>query len=601
METSTTANSDESTTRFGIRKSLIWKLILPVPLAIAAVVAGIALWLDRTMEQNVEQAAIAQATVTVNQFKTLRGYYTRSVVKKALASGALKPSFNHETEPNGIPLPATLIHDLSKLLSKQGTRMSLFSAYPFPNRKERALDDFQSAAWEAITADPDKPFVRREVLDGKTYVRVGIADKMVAQACVNCHNSRPDTPKNDWKLGDVRGVLEVSRSIDDELAAGALVSREIAVAMAGGGAVVIALLVLISLGLIARPLKVLQGAMTELSDGDQSIDVPFAGRTDEIGDMSRTLDVFKSKMIEREQLQAEQGEAERRAMDEQRQRADRMEEIIATFDREVSTLLETVTGAATDMRGAAEAMSEVAHQTTEQTSTVAAATEEASANMQTIASASEELSASIEEISRQIGQSSEIAQNAVSEAGATNDKVQSLAEAADKIGEVVKLISDIAAQTNLLALNATIEAARAGDAGKGFAVVASEVKSLATQTGQATEEIAAQIAQIQEATGEAVGAIGGISGVIGQVHEISAEISSAINEQGSSTREIASNVAQAAAGTQDVTVNISQVSQAANETGQSASQVLKIADDLASQGTALRTQVDEFLKSIRAA
>src|SRR5262249_15463735 len=159
-----------------------------------------------------------------------------------------------------------------------------------------------------------------------------------------------------------------------------------------------------------------------------------------------------------------------------------------------------------------------------------------STNVQTVASAAEELNASIGEIGRQVTQSAQIAGKAVSEAERTQATVRSLADGAQKIGDVVKLINDIAGQTNLLALNATIEAARAGEAGKGFAVVASEVKSLATQTAKATEEIAAQIGAIQNATGDAVGAIDGIGKTIAELSHIATAIASAVEEQGAATR-----------------------------------------------------------------
>jgi methyl-accepting chemotaxis protein len=612
--------------RFSLPRSLVWKIILPVPLAIILGAVAMAVWLPSAMERNVEQSAIRAATETVNQFKTIRGYYTEKVVGKVVENGALKPTFDHESQKNTIPLPATMIHDLSKLLSAEGTRMSLFSAYPFPNRKERVLDDFQKEAWKAIIANPDKPFVRREVIDGKTTVRVGIADKMVAQGCVTCHNTRSDTPKNDWKMGDVRGVLEVSAAIDDQLAVGASMGRNLVIATVGFGTLIVALLVFLAIRSVGRPLGALKSAMVRLSDGDRESEIPLTGQRDEIGDMAQTVEFFKQSLIENERLQAERRNAETRAQEEERkreaerieaerkeveqrereaaerqERADRVEKLIGEFDSQVSVALNAVASAASQMQLSAQNMSASADQTNRQATTVAAASEEATTNVQTVASATEELSSSIAEISRQVAQSNQIAQNAIEEAKQTNAKVEGLAEAAQKIGDVVSLINDIASQTNLLALNATIEAARAGEAGKGFAVVASEVKSLATQTSRATEEIGAQIAAIQGATDEAVQAIQGIGSTIGQIGEIATSVASAVEEQGAATREIANNVQQAATGTQEVSGNITQVTKAAGENQTLSGQMLQAANDLAKQGEKLREEVDRFLASVRAA
>jgi len=211
------------------------------------------------------------------------------------------------------------------------------------------------------------------------------------------------------------------------------------------------------------------------------------------------------------------------------------------------------------------------------------------------------LSASINEISRQVAESTNIAGEAVAQAEQTNAGVQALADAAQRIGDVVKLISGIAEQTNLLALNATIEAARAGEAGKGFAVVASEVKSLATQTAKATEEITAQVAAIQGATGASVQAIQAIGQTISRVNHIAAAIAAAVEEQGAATQEIARNVQQAAAGTAEVSGHIASVSQAAGETGVAAGEVLGSAKGLARLSDALRDDVDRFVGNIRAA
>ena len=176
------------------------------------------------------------------------------------------------------------------------------------------------------------------------------------------------------------------------------------------------------------------------------------------------------------------------------------------------------------MRTTSAGLSTISRQTNERVQVAGKASSEASMSVETVAAASEELSASINDISQQAAHAAGIASRAVGQARDTDGTVQGLAQSAGRIGEVVGLINTIAAQTNLLALNATIEAARAGEAGRGFAVVASEVKSLASQTAKATEEISEQIADIQKVAGEAIDAIKGIGSIIGEVNEVATAI-----------------------------------------------------------------------------
>jgi methyl-accepting chemotaxis protein len=211
------------------------------------------------------------------------------------------------------------------------------------------------------------------------------------------------------------------------------------------------------------------------------------------------------------------------------------------------------------------------------------------------------MTSSVNEISRQVQESSKIAGEAVKQAQQTDLRINALSQAAGRIGDVVKLITAIAEQTNLLALNATIEAARAGEAGRGFAVVASEVKQLASQTAKATDEISSQIAGMQTATQESVGAIKEISGTIGRISEIAATIAAAVEEQGAATQEIARNVGEAAKGTQQVASNITDVNRGAGETGSASAQVLSSAQSLSHESNHLKTEVDRFLMTVRAA
>lgn len=345
------------------------------------------------------------------------------------------------------------------------------------------------------------------------------------------------------------------------------------------------------------PVTQLASVTSRIAEGDLSVDVPFADRTDQIGVMAQAVETLKQSSIQRLELAGSQENAEAATMERQ----EKLQELIAMFRTSAAELLESVGETASGLDETAEALTQIAQESSNHASETLGSSDEATQNVQTVASAAEELSASIGEISRQVARTTEVVGRATEGTRVTNEKVEGLAESAAKIGEVVTLIQAIAEQTNLLALNATIEAARAGEAGKGFAVVASEVKELATQTSKATEEIGAQIAAIQGATKESVAAIAEITEIMEEVNTYTSTIAAAVEEQGAATNEISQNVQRASVGTTSVSANMSKLSQAVEQTSTSAEMVLAASGELTGKTEQLRTEVGHFLEGVAAA
>lgn len=348
---------------------------------------------------------------------------------------------------------------------------------------------------------------------------------------------------------------------------------------------------------ITNPLKQVTRGLLELASGNTDVEVNVSSR-DEIGTVAEAFETFRVNTIEMQRLQEQAREEERQATVERRETQLRLADEL----EKVMTASCAAAGAALDeLSVSTDRLSTYSHQTIERSNTVAAAAEQSTTSVQSVASAAEELASSIQEISRQVTLANTSTADTSVQADTTGETVNELSDSADKITEVLSLITEIAGQTNLLALNATIEAARAGEAGKGFAVVASEVKTLATQTGQATEQIGSQLSAVQTGANTCSGSINAVRDAMGLVRDQISGIASAIEEQNAVTSEIAQSASEVAHGSADITANISQVNQAAQASGEQVGLVVDRVQTVAGEIENVRNSLSGFLDHLRAA
>ena len=347
---------------------------------------------------------------------------------------------------------------------------------------------------------------------------------------------------------------------------------------------------------ITLSMRSLRERLERLAAGDHASQVEQTERRDEAGAMARALDVVRRVAAEAEQLRAAQDTLKRQA---EAERAAGMARLAGDLQASVGQVVETVISQAEALQGTASALAGSAGEAKTSMEAAASGAGEASGNVQTVAAAAEELSASIGEITRRVSESAQVAADAAAQVKATDTVVADLSAAAAQIGAVVELIRQIAGQTNLLALNATIEAARAGEAGRGFAVVAGEVKSLAAQTGRATEDIGGQIARIRAATSQTVAAMGSIAATVDRVNGLSSAIAAAVEQQGAATRNIAGSVALAAAATNAVSANVDGLRGVADAVHDTSGTLLGAAGALSSTARVLHDKIDGFLGAMR--
>jgi methyl-accepting chemotaxis protein len=345
---------------------------------------------------------------------------------------------------------------------------------------------------------------------------------------------------------------------------------------------------------IVGPVETLTQAMARMAKGDLIDHAPYRERSDEIGDMGRSVEVFLHNEHDRRRLE----QSERLSREREIRRQEELQAKVLDFSSAIDEAVMELGEQTAAMRTASASLNADATSVRGGAENASAATTGAAANSQAVAAATVELESSIREIAGQAERARALVEAAAAAAEGATGNMDGLSESSRQIDAILELIRTIAARTNLLALNATIEAARAGEAGRGFAVVANEVKGLSEQTGRAVDDIVAQIGQMHQVTGAAVQAIRDINEKVSDIREMTLAIADSVSQQEEATREIAGNVTLAAKRSQEAAQNVRAVSVTAEKTDVEAGQLARASESVANAAARITEAMESFVSMV---
>jgi methyl-accepting chemotaxis protein len=617
-----------------IQQSIQLKLVLPIVLGAIVIVSFSTISMFYIKQKNTELTGLITARTVADQVVTLRTFYTNEVVSRAQKAG-MRIDFDYASKDNTLPLPTTFVKVLGEEIQKTspGTLVRLYSHHPFPHRvANEKYDAFEQEAITAVETDPKTTFYRMEEFNGRLSMRYAVADVMRA-SCVGCHNTHPQSPRTDWKEGDVRGVVEVVVPVD-EAAAGLQAGTVRLAGFLGGALALLAVIVVVLLRrTVIKPVQALVAINERVSTGDFAARVPVQSK-DEMGELSTGLNTLIDRLVNL--LEATQAERDSTQAAIQKLLGEVSD--VATGDLTVEAdVTMDMTGAIADsfnymihqLRTIITQVQETALQVSTSANEIYTTAEElvqgSAAQAEQILESSaalDEMAVSTQHVSENAVLSTTVAAQSLANAkqGAmavqntiaamqrmqnqvqeTAVRVKSLGERSKEISEIVQLIGDIADRTSVLALNASIEAALAGEAGQGFAIVAQEVERLAERAAVATRQITGIVNTIQSETHEVVRAMEDSTQEVIQGTQLADQAGQALSEiENVSTRlaELIQAISlaskQQARGSDNLSKAMGEIAEVTQQVATGTKQAAVSINDLASLADALRSSVSAF-------